>query len=143
LDCYEGVTLVDCLYAGIGWTYAAGVFSPPPRSLAEAVADKLIQIEHERDAACIVNVTAHGRTWQADKVSQDLLSGEIMTTLSGTPMSPIWRDADNDNMPLTHVQQLIDIAAAIKVQKFGAYATSWTRKAAVAVASSVEEVEAA
>jgi len=44
-------------------------------------------------------------------------------------------------MVLTNIQQLVDIAAAFKLQTLTAYQTSWVRKAAVAAATTVEEVD--
>ena len=49
----------------------------PDAMLAEAKAAKKRQIETERDAACEQPVAALGRTWDADKRSQELLNGAI------------------------------------------------------------------
>lgn len=143
LDCYEGITLIDAGEAGIGWTYANGVFTPPPKSLADAIAEKLRQIEHDRDAACIASVGAHARTWQADKTSQELLGQAITLASAGLPLPAEWRDADNNNMAITTIGDLLVIAGAIAYQAQAAYATSWMRKAAVDAATTAEEVDAA
>jgi hypothetical protein len=102
---------------------------------------KLTQITKDRDTAIAQPVTVHGRTWQADAESQRNLSNEILTAQAGVFLTPVWRDADNSNMPITDIQQLIDIAAAMKIQTLTAYQTSWARKAAVEAAGTVEEVD--
>lgn len=110
-------------------------------TITEAKSKKLFEIERDRDAQAIASVTVHGRTWQADERSQRLLAGAIqMHSLTGY-LPGSWRDEDNDNMTLTDVGQLVMIAVEIAQQTDAAYARSWQRKAAVAVAQTVEEVQ--
>lgn len=125
------------------WTYDGTMFSPPPGpSLEDVKSVKLTQIENERDAACIVNVTAHGRPWQADTRSQALMSQAIALASAGLPLPPVWRDAENNDMTLTGLSDLLSIAGAIALQVQEAYTTSWVRKAAVESATTIEEVQA-
>lgn len=105
--------------------------------LAEARQRKIAEIEAERDAACFANVSALGYTWQADKRSQDLLGQEINLAGMGLPLTPVWRDADNNNMAVSSVDDLLAIAAAIKAQTLAAYAHSWELKALVDAAEDV------
>lgn len=119
------------------------VFNRPQPALADVKAAKLMQIEQDRDAAIAATVTVHDRPWQASKIDVDNLSQELLTVQAGVPMSPIWRDADNSDMVLTDVAQLVVIAAAMKMQKLLAYQTSWTRKAAVNAATTNADVDAA
>jgi hypothetical protein len=111
-------------------------------ALDDAKASKLTQILQDRNTALTQPVTVHGLPWQADEVSQRNLSNEILTASAGVFLSPIWRDLNNSDMTITDIQQLVDIAAAMKLQTLTAYQTSWARKAAVEAATTVEEVDA-
>lgn len=137
---------VDCQDDVIAytWAYNGETFIPPEdTSLSNAIAVKLSQIESDRDAACVANVGAHGRTWQADKTSQELLGQAITLASAGLPLPAEWRDADNNNMAITTIGDLLVIAGAIAYQVQVSYATSWMRKAAVDAATTAEEVDAA
>ena len=114
----------------------------PDAMLAEAKAAKKRQIEAERDAACEQPVTALGRTWDADRRSQELLASAIALAQAGAPLPPVWRDYDNSDMPVTSIADLLAISGAIAAQTQQAYATSWARKAAVDAATTIDEVEA-
>jgi hypothetical protein len=114
----------------------------PDALLAEAKAARKRQIEAERDAACWQPVTALGRTWDADKRSQELLASAITLAQAGGPLPAVWRDHDNNDMPVTDIADLLAIAGAIIQQVQTAYATSWARKAAVDAATTIEEVNA-
>ena len=115
----------------------------PDALLDEAKAAKKRQIEAERDAACEKPVAALGRTWDADKRSQELLNGAIALAQAGGPIPAVWRDHDNNNMPITGLSDLLAIAGAIAQQVQTAYAASWARKAAVDAATTIDEVDAA
>lgn len=124
---------------------AAGEIAPlgsGPMTLESAKAAKKRQIEAERDAACEQPVTALGRTWDADKRSQELLTSVITLAQAGAPLPTVWRDYDNNNMPVTSIADLLAISGAIAAQVQQAYATSWMRKAAVDAATTIEEVNA-
>lgn len=114
----------------------------PDALLAEAKAAKKRQIEAERDAKTVQDVFVHGRRWQADKRSQELLASAITIASVGGPLPSVWRDADNNDMPITDISQLLAIAGAIAAQTQAAYAESWARKAAVDAATTEEEVGA-
>lgn len=114
----------------------------PDALLVEAKAAKKRQIEAERDAACEQPVTALGRTWDADKRSQELLNGAIALAQAGGPLPVVWRDHDNNDMPIADLSDLLAIAGAIAQQVEAAYARSWQRKAALEAAQTMEEVEA-
>lgn len=114
----------------------------PDTMLAEAKAAKKRQIEAERDAACEQPVKALGRTWDADKRSQELLNGAIVLAQAGGPLPAVWRDYDNNDMPIADISDLLAIAGAIAQQVQQAYATSWARKAAVDAATTIDEVNA-
>ena len=132
----------DCL--AYAWTYSEGVFSPPDQAglLDMAKAAKFAQIERDRDAACVANVAAHGRIWQADARSQALLGQAITLASAGLPLPAYWRDYENSDMAIESVADLLAIAGAIAAQVQVAYATSWARKAAVDMAETVDGVDA-
>jgi len=129
-------------WVGIGHVYTGGVFGEAPKTLEETKTLKLTQITRDRDAQIAQPVTVHGLPWQADEVSQRNLSNEILTASAGVFLTPVWRDANNNNMTITDIQQLVDIAAAMKLQTLTSYQTSWARKAAVEAATTVPEVQA-
>lgn len=114
----------------------------PDALLVEAKAAKKRQIEAERDAACEQPVTALGRTWDADKRSQELLNGAIALAQAGGPLPAVWRDRDNNDMPIADLSDLLAIAGAIAQQVQTAYAASWARKAAADAATTIDEVNA-
>lgn len=114
----------------------------PDALLAEAKIAKKRQIEAERDAACEQPVTALGRTWDADKRSQELLGQAITLAQAGAPLPPVWRDRDNSDMPVTSIADLLAISGAIAAQVQAAYATSWARKTSVDAATTIDEVNA-
>lgn len=101
------------------------------------------RINRERDALAALPVTAHGRTWQADNSSRELLGQAITLAQSGLPLPPVWRDSDNNDMVIASLADLLEIAGAIAAQVQIAYTTGWSRKAAVDAATTVADVEAA
>lgn len=118
----------------------------PPHSdalLDEIKAAKKRRIEAERDAEAFAPCQALGRTWDADARSRELLAAAITLAQAGGPLPAVWRDAENNNMPVTSLADLLAIAGAIAQQTQAAYARSWQRKAAVDAAKTAEEVEAA
>ena len=131
-------SLADCEYLG-----SARLDPHPQALLAAAKARKKARIEAERDAQCEQPVQALGRTWDADKRSQELLASAITIAQAGGPLPSVWRDHDNDNMPVTSIADLLAIAGAIAAQTQAAYAQSWARKAAVDAAQTIDDVEAA
>ena len=111
-------------------------------ALEKAKAEKRKAINKARDAACISDVIAHGRTWQADKVSRELLSDAINLSQAGLPLPTEWRDKSNVNMPVSSLADLLGIAGAMAAQVQTTYQRSWLRKAQIEAATTAEEVEA-
>ena len=110
-------------------------------SLEDAKLYKLAEIIQDRDIAAVADVLALGNTWQADKISQELLANAVRRAHAGKPLPPAWRTSDNINVPITDIAQLEEIEDAIAFNVQQAYSNSWARKAAVANATSAEEVE--
>jgi len=133
---------IDFLEVDIGDIYQDGQFSKPAISIEQIKAAKLEQIEQDRDAQCRAPVYVHGRQWQADSRSQELLSQAITLCSAGLPLPAAWRDVDNANMVITSLADLLAIAGAIAAQTQTAYAVSWARKAALEAATTMIEIEA-
>ena len=131
----------DC--QAYAWTYSEGIFSPPDQAgmLDMVKAVKLAQIERDRDAACVANVAAHGRIWQADARSQALLGQAITLASAGLPLPAYWRDYENSDMTIGSVADLLAIAGAIAMQVQSAYARSWERKSRVVDANTLDVVD--
>ena len=136
-------------FENVSWVYRDIPIEPEPTPptpeelLQQAKTAKKRQIETDRDDACYQPVTALGHTWDADKRSQDLLGQAIALAQAGLPLPAVWRDRDNNDMPVTSINDLLAIAGAIAQQVQTAYATSWARKAAVDSATTIDEVDAA
>ncbi|TXT23907.1 MAG: hypothetical protein FD134_1876 [Gallionellaceae bacterium] len=141
---YGGVLLPDGSPVAVGWLYDGQVFFAPPMysTLSEAKAAKAREIESARDAACFADISVLGRTWQADKRSQELLGQAITLAQAGLPLPSVWRDATNSDMPVTALSDLLAIAGAIATQTQTAYAHSWALKAQVTAAATVEQINA-
>lgn len=114
----------------------------PPKPLAEVKAAKLAQLEQARDAETVKDVSALGTTWQADERSQKLLSAAITLAMAGAPLPQVWRDANNSNMPITTLAELVAIAGAMARQTQAAYSKSWTLKDQVDAAQTPGAVDA-
>ena len=110
--------------------------------LSRSRANKLAQITRDRDAACVADVTVLGHPWQADIRSQQMLASAILLAQAGVYTPTVWRDADNNNMPISSVAQLVSIAGAMAAQTQAAYAASWARKSALEAATTIADVEA-
>jgi hypothetical protein len=125
-----------------GWKWDGAQFAAPEVPIESRIYSKRAQIEIDRDAACEANATAHGRQWQADQRSQALLGQAITLASAGIPLPPVWRDADNNNMPITALSDLLEIAGSIAANVQAAYSQSWSRKAALEASTTKMEIEA-
>lgn len=85
-------------------------------------------INYWRDEAMRSEVHVHGRMWQTDGRSRELLSAAITLANAGADLPPVWRDATNDNMVVSNVGDLVAIAAAIARSTQTAYERSWQLK---------------
>lgn len=103
---------------------------------------KRLQIDKDRDVERFAPVTVHGRLWDADQKSVELLTQSILLSVIGLPSPTEWKDADNDIMLIESASQLTEIAGAISVQTEVAYKRSWDRKIALETATTLEEVDA-
>lgn len=114
----------------------------PPKTLTQIADGKRAEIERARDAACVANVTALGRTWQADSRSSTLLGQAITLAQAGLPLPPVWRDANNGDMPVGSLADLLAIGGVIAAQVQAAYSHSWTLKAQVDAAVAANDATA-
>ena len=101
---------------------------------------KLDWVHMERDVRCVADVIAYDRPWQADLRSQDLLNKAVGFALAGAPLPTTWRDSNNNNMPITSLEQLVVIGGAMAQQTEIVYHRSWELKAAIWAATSEEEL---
>jgi len=129
-------------HVGIGMPIDAPVPENDFFDLSAKKAAKYAQIERDRDTAATANVVVFGRPWTADTRSQILLGQAITLANAGLPLPPGWRDANDEVMPITSINDLLAIAGAIAEQVQYAYAQSWARKDALAAATTPEEVDA-
>ena len=129
-------------HVGIGMSIDAPVPENDFFDLPAKKAAKYAQIERDRDMAATANVVVFGRPWNADFRSQTLLSQAITLANAGLPLPSGWRDANNEIMPISSVDDLLAIAGAIAEQVQNAYAQSWARKDALAAVTTPEEVDA-
>lgn len=111
-------------------------------TLDEVKAVRRFAVEGNRDIEIAKNVTAHARPWQADRRSQELLGQAISLAQAGLPLPAAWRDANNSNMTISTIADLLAIAGAIAAQTQTAYAKSWDLKAQIDAATTTAEVEA-
>ena len=121
VDCPDGCTPE-------AWCYAPAIGCIPAQPTR---AEQIAQIERERDASCVANVIANGRTWQADQRSQALLGQAITLAGAGLPLPTVWRDADNQDIPVASLADLLAIAGAIADHVQAAYSASWAAKASL------------
>lgn len=141
------VPVPDDTPCGIGWDYVGGVFTelvvpPTAEALAAAKARQRQLIEQARDAARHANVTALGTEWQADALSQNLIGQAITLAQAGLLPPPVWRDAANNDVAITSVFDLLQIAGAMAAATQAAYAKSWRLKAEIDAATTLAQVEA-
>lgn len=115
--------------------------TPAPVPIDDLKAAKLAQIEADRDAACVATVNVIGHPWQADARSQSLLSSSILLAQAGVYTPSVWRDESNVDVAVT-LADLVLIAGVMAAQTQAAYAASWARKAALAAATTAEQVAA-
>lgn len=115
---------------------------PPTDPIKVAKAAKRAEITAERDAACVAPVQAIGRTWQADEASQALLNKAITLAAAGLPLPTVWRDADNVDLPITSIAQLLAIGGAMAAATQAAYTSAFARKDALKDADTLAEIEA-
>lgn len=109
-------------------------------TLEETKLAKLEEIAFNRNLAKYANIEVLGHTWQADTISQSLISQAISLDQAGVVAAPtIWRDFDNNNVEVT-IDQLKSIAAAMAQSTQQAYIKSWILKAQVDTAEDVATV---
>ena len=111
----------------------------PPNLNAEK-AQKVQEIENQRDKVCTQNVQALSRVWQADKRSQELVGQSITLAQAGLPLPATWRDYNNNDMTITSINDLLAIGGAMATQTQSAYSTSWARKASINTATTIQGI---
>lgn len=110
------------------------------RRLLARKLQKKERIESVRDRLRYADVSAIGHLWQADENSQLLLLKAIVTGQAGLGLPPVWRSANNVDVEITSINQLLAIAGAMAVQTQVSYTWSWTKKAALLAAANETEL---
>lgn len=129
IDVADDVTPATHIWDGIS------IVIKPPIPLNQVKNEKITSIIAARDAACLLDVSALGTQWQADERSQKLLGDAITLATAGLPLPTVWRDANNVNLPITSIGQLLDIAGSMAIQTQAAYARSWLLKTQIEAAT--------
>lgn len=101
---------------------------------------KVDWVHQERNKRRVASVIVFGRPWQADLHSQDLLNKAIGLAIAGVPLPAVWRDDENNDMPITGIEQLVAIGGAMAQQTENVYRRSWVLKAEIEAATSTEEL---
>lgn len=109
-------------------------------SIEELKSEKRSYIENNKLNTRLQPVSALGYTWQADTLSQTLLTSAILLAQIGAaPVPPTWRTLDNIDVSVS-LDDLKTIAGAMAAQTQYAYSTSWNLKARVDAATTAEEL---
>jgi len=108
--------------------------------LARAKRLKIDWVHQERNKRRFSNVVAFDRPWQADLRSQDLINKAISMAVAGAPLPTVWRDDNNNDMPITDIGQLAVIGGAMAQQTEEVYHRSWQLKDEIEAATTAEEV---
>jgi hypothetical protein len=134
------------------WTEVPVDFISPqeePLTLEQAKAKKLKSIEAERDNTLygafffLIPSLQIPATVDADPQSQaNIMLAVQLAQLPGAPASVNWRMADNNTYALT-ASDVLAMAAKLGEHVQTVYGKSWQRKAAVAIAQTIEEVASA
>jgi hypothetical protein len=143
LDCYGDLyTLVEAPeWVQLGDTYSNGSFTPKPKPIEQAKAEKLAELDRAYDAAIQQAITYMGHTFQSDTNSQDTLT-KTLTTLNAVgnvPTGFAWWAADNIAVPMT-LAELNGLAMAMLNQGWVAFQNKQAKKAAVRNAQTVDDV---
>lgn len=101
---------------------------------------KMAEIMAAHNAAASANVTAHGRQWRAGPMQRDLITQAITLANAGLPLPPVWIDADRTPMPISTLQDLLDIAVLMSSQVNSAYAHLLPLEAAANAAQTPEDL---
>jgi len=99
------------------------------------------QLKKDRDIEAYKAVYTLDRNWDTNEASQTALISAINLAKLGLALPPYWRDADNDNMPITDISQLITILNSISSQIETAHINYWNKLKLVEEATTSEELE--
>ncbi|MCB1949128.1 DUF4376 domain-containing protein [Nitrosomonas sp.] len=107
--------------------------------LAETKAAKLVELKAAYDAANYADIDHNSKTWKADKEAQELLAAVL--SVGSVPGGMYWRDITETQNAMTFAD-LQALAAAILARGLTLDSNLDTKKAAVAAATTVSEVDA-
>lgn len=125
------------------WTYAGGVWTPSASIdaiiLANAKADKLVELQTSFDADVYADIVYNSITFVADEAAQLYLAKAL--SVGSVPAGMFWRDVNGTQQSMTFAD-LQGLGLEIMTRTLAAESNMDTKKAAVNAATSVSEVDA-
>lgn len=131
-----GVVLPYASPVQVGWGYDGNSFTPPPITLAQALATQLALMDSSYAAAVGSPIAYLGTTFQADQASQVLISGVLTACGGALPPGFTWYDINNVAVPVTFAQ-LQGFAAAILMRGQPMFIHCQVQKAAIRAATDI------
>ena len=108
-------------------------------ALSESKAAKLVELKAAYDAANYADIEHNSKIWRADQATQQLLSSVL--SVGSVPAGMYWRDVTETQNPVAFAD-LQALAGAILARGLTLGSNLDTKKAAVAAATSVSEIDA-
>lgn len=110
--------------------------------IASAKAHKRLSIEHERAELLSAPVEYNGNMYDASPMALFNLISTLIFLLGGNtlPVGFVWRDADNNNVPLT-VAELSLLGGVLFARNNAVYAQSFVLKDQLLAAQTIEEID--
>lgn len=111
------------------------------RQLQQAKSAKLSEITADYVAATTADIAYMSTTFQADPASINTMAQVLSGASLGLPANFYWVDATNAQIPMTLVQ-LQGLGSAIVNRNWEAFKVLQVKKALIAAAASIEDVDA-
>lgn len=109
-------------------------------TLVEVQDLKMTEIDRCKEKALIETVTVNGNRWQSDQKSIAALTTAITIANNGGKLPSVWRNLNDQNIPITKLSDLTDILNAIGAQLEQVNEKSWNLKDLVLMARNKEQV---
>lgn len=129
-------------FVGGGWTYASGVWTintvGEQALLPAKRAEKIAELQAIGLALVYSDIAHAGQTWKTDSDSRALLAQTL--AVGSVPEDMYWRDASGAPHTMTYAE-LQALARAIFDRGFAADKNMETKKAAIAAATTVAQID--
>ncbi|MGZ8158350.1 MAG: DUF4376 domain-containing protein [Methylobacter sp.] len=109
--------------------------------LAKAKGDKLIEVNGAYLETTTANIEYMSSSFQTDAASINTMAQVLAGSASGLPEDFYWVDATNAHVPMT-LAQLQGLGSAIVSRNWGAFKTLQDKKSLIALAATIEDVNA-